>query len=173
MISMTASATNLELRDVPLPDPLIPTHGFWPWWMAAGLLVLLVLMVWRLLHPRRPAVVDLAQIRSQAHAEALAALDAAELAVGSREAAVEASLILRKYLSRAAADPALFETHEEFISRHDALSAINAPARSAASRGFSQLALLKYGPVEPSAKPAEILADARALLQTLHQGFAA
>jgi len=41
---------------------------------------------------------------------------------------VLASLILREYLSSAAGDPALFETHEEFISRHDALQSLTPDA---------------------------------------------
>jgi len=173
MISMTASATSLELRDAPLPDPLIPSYGLWPWWVAAGALLVLALIVWRLLRPRGPAAVDPVKMREQACGEARSALDAVDASITAREAAVQASLILRKYLSVAAGDPALFETHEEFIARHDALAALSEPARIAAADGFARLAALKYGPEEPAADAAEIISDARKLLETLHRGFVA
>lgn len=83
------------------------------------------------------------------------------------------SLILRKYLSAAANDPALFETHEEFISRHDSLQALKPEARAAAEAGFTRLASLKYAPEIQEDAPAQVIADSRALLETLHQGFAA
>jgi 4-amino-4-deoxy-L-arabinose transferase-like glycosyltransferase len=173
MISMTISASALELRDGPLPDGLIPTHGMWPWWVGAGLVAVLALILWRLLRPRRPAAADPLESRHRAYVEALAALDAAQSAGGVREAAVQASLILRKYLSLAAADPALFETHEEFMARHHALSALTAPARSAAADGFARLARLKYGPGDPVVDSAALVSEARTLLETLHRGFAA
>jgi hypothetical protein len=90
-----------------------------------------------------------------------------------RNAAVLASLILRKYLSIAAGDPALYETHEEFVARHDALSALAAEARAATAEGFGRLAALKYAPEIPAAAEEEVIAQARTLLETLHHGFAA
>ena len=65
-----------------------------------------------------------------AFAEACAAMAAISTA-DVRDAAVLSSLILRKYLATAAGDPALFETHEEFVARHDALQR----ADSAGPRG--------------------------------------
>ena len=72
-----------------------------------------------------------------------------------------------------AGDPALFETHEEFVARHDALAALSADARHAAESGFSRLVALKYSPEIPQGDPKEVISDSRALLKTLHQGFAA
>jgi hypothetical protein len=67
----------------------------------------------------------------------------------------------------------LFETHEEFVSRHDALLALTPEARAATETGFTRLAALKYAPEIPDAVPAEVVAESRALLETLHHGFAA
>ncbi len=163
----------MELRDAPLPDGLIPSFGMWPWWLGSIIAAVLALVIWLLLRRRAPTAMDPLKSRARAYAEADAALAAPDPAAGARDAAVQASLILRKYLSLAASDPALFETHEEFIARHDALTALTPPARTAAATGFARLAALKYGPEEPSADPAAIRADARALLKTLHHGFAA
>jgi hypothetical protein len=71
-----------------------------------------------------------------------------------------------------AGDPSLFETHEEFLARHDGLLAFRSEARTAAQSGFSRLAALKYAPVTPSIAPTEVVADARTLLETLHHGLA-
>ena len=65
----------------------------------------------------------------------------------------------------------MFETHEEFISRHDSLQALTAEARAAAEAAFTRLASLKYAEEIPDDDPAEVIADARKLLETLHQGF--
>lgn len=164
------AAITLELRDAPPPDPLLPGIGLWPWCFAAALPVI-ALLVRLLVKRRKPAAVDPLKIRTQARNEAVAALDAVK-STDPRDAAVQSSLVLRKYLSLAAQDPALFETHEEFIARHDAMAGLNEIARAAAAEGFSRLAALKYAPVSPQADAAAVLTDSRRLLDTLHHGFA-
>ncbi|HSP44093.1 MAG TPA: hypothetical protein VLO11_14560 [Luteolibacter sp.] len=165
------AATTLELRDAPPPDPLLPGIGLWPWWFAAVVPVI-ALIVWIMFKHRKPAAVDPLKIREHALHEAVAALDAVQTN-DPRDAAVQSSLILRRYLSLAVHDPALFETHEEFIARHDALNGLNDNARAAAADGFARLAALKYAPVTPQADAATILTDSRQLLHTLHHGFVA
>lgn len=167
---MTAAIT-LELRDAPPPDPLLPGIGLWPWWFAA-IVPVIALIVWIRFKRRKPAAVDPMKIREQSWREAVAALDAVHTN-DPRDAAVQSSLILRRFLSLAVHDPALFETHEEFIARHDALNALNENARAAAADGFARLAALKYAPVSPQADAAAVLTESRQLLQTLHHGFAA
>jgi hypothetical protein len=111
-------------------------------------------------------------MRKAAYAQAAAALEEIE-AVPARDAAVRSSLILRKYLSAAAGDPALFETHQETISRHDALKGFSEEARATTGRGFARLAALKYAAEIPDAEASEVVAESRALLETLHHGFRA
>ncbi len=165
------AATTLELRDAPPPDPLLPGIGLWPWWFAAVVPVI-ALIVWIMFKRRKPAAVDPLKIREHAWQEAVAALDGVQTS-DPRDAAVQSSLILRRYLSLALHDPALFETHEEFIARHDALNGLNDNARAAAADGFARLAALKYAPVTPQADAATVLTDSRQLLHTLHHGFVA
>ncbi|MCU0748262.1 MAG: DUF4381 family protein [Akkermansiaceae bacterium] len=168
---MPEPTTRLEFAAPPSPEALLPTYGLWPWWVAAGVLVLLAIVV-MIRRRRKKTVYDPVAARNAAFHEALAAMKEAR-AENPREAAVKSSLILRRYLSAAAADPALFETHEEFISRHDALQALTPDARTATETGFSRLASLKYAPEIPEADPDAVLNDSTALLQTIHLGFAA
>ena len=87
---------------------------------VAVVLVFVVLAIF-IFKKKRSAPFDPLAIRQAAHAEAVAALE--NITTGTaRDAAIQSSLILRKYLSAAAGDPALFETHEETISRHEALT---------------------------------------------------
>lgn len=153
------------------PEMLVPDHGLWPWFTAAAVVIALGMAVMVYVRRKKP-VFDPRAVREAAFADACAAL-AGVATDDVRDAAVRSSLILRKYLAAAAGDPALFETHEEFVSRHDALQALKADARAATETGFTRLAALKYAPEIPTAVPAEVVAESRALLETLHHGFAA
>ncbi|MDP3851565.1 MAG: hypothetical protein Q8Q59_13740 [Luteolibacter sp.] len=169
---MNENTHRLVLQEAPAPEELIPDFGLWPWWLAAGVLALAIITVLVFLKTRKPAAAVSATLREIAFREALAALDESA-ANDSRSAAVQSSLALRRYLSVTAADPALFETHEEFISRHDALRVLTADARTAAESCFSRLAALKYAPEIPDMPAADVFTESRALLETLHHGFAA
>lgn len=160
---------SLELIEPAAPDDLLPTD-IQPWMWVAGVLVILIvigLLVWKMKHK---ASVDPHAIRSQAYRLAAAEFDQLK-AAGPREAAILSSLIIRKYLSVAAGDPALYETHEEFVSRHDSLNALTPQARQACTEGFARLAEWKYAPESPADTAEEILAANRRLLETLNAGF--
>jgi hypothetical protein len=170
---MNENATGLELKDAASPEALLPDHGLWPWWATAVLLALVIAVVLFLVFKkRRSAAEDPRKVREDAFRKALASLSGIRTD-DPRDSSVQCSLALRKYLSVAAADPALFETHEEFICRQDALQALSDAARSAAGSGFSRLAALKYGPEIPGTPAAGVIAESRALLETLHHGFTA
>jgi len=167
---MNENATGLELKPPPSPEALLPDHGLWPWWASAILLATAVAVVlYVVFRKRRPAAID---ARGNAFREANGALSGIKTD-DPRDAAVQCSLVLRKYLSAAAADPALFETHEEFIARRDALSSLTETARAAAESGFTRLAALKYGPEMPGTPAADVIAESRSLMETLHHGFSA
>lgn len=168
---MAETVTSFELKEPAPPDALVPSIGLWPWWVAGAAVVLLAIIL-MLVFRKRTRPVDPAAARNAAFKDAMAALGGVA-ATRAREAAVQCSLILRRYLSTAAGDPALFETHEEFVARRDSLQALKEPAREAAATGFSRLAALKYAPEIPDADPNEVLSDSRKLLETLHGGFAA
>jgi LPXTG-motif cell wall-anchored protein len=169
---MNESPTVLKLMEPAPPGDLVPAHGLWPWFVAAGIALLVIAGVLWLLRKRRRPGESPAALREAAYRDALAALDGIPTDQ-SRTVAVQASLILRKYLATAAADPALYETHEEFIARHDSLQQLNPDVRSAASDAFRKLAALKYAPDISPEPPAGIREESRTLLETLHHGFAA
>ena len=129
------------------------------------------MIVW-LVFALRKQTRDPKSLRNAAYQDAISGLDP-NSATDPRDAAIRSSLVLRRYLSVAAADPALFETHEEFVSRHGALAALKPEVRETTSQGFAKLAAMKYGPESPATDPRGIMSDARQLLDTLHRGFAA
>ena len=161
-----------ELMEPSSPEALLPGIGLWPWWLAAGILLLSLLALAWFLHRRSRQKPDPSTQRNTAYSEAMASFENITGA-DPRNAAIQSSLILRRYLSIAAGDPALFETHEEYLSRHDALQALAPEVRETAAAGFSRLAALKYSPELPEADPQEIVSGSKDLLQSLHQGFIA
>lgn len=168
---MNENPTGLELQDAASSETLLPDHGLWPSWAAFVLLAIVIVLALHLVFRKRKAATkDPRKVREDAMREALAALSGIRTE-DPRDAAVQSSLVLRKYLSVAAADPALYETHEEFIARREALQALTETTRAAAESGFSRLAALKYGPVIPGIPAADIMAESRSLLETLHHGF--
>ncbi len=170
MMPMKEKTDSLQLIDPASPGPLLPDAGVPVVWIAAGIAALLVLLMILIRRKRKATSADPLAARKAAFTAALAALDDSG-GYDVRCTAVQCSLILRKYLASAGNDPALFETHEEFISRHDALQALTPDARAAAESGFARLSALKYSPVLPPADAAAILTGSRALLETLHHGF--
>ena len=169
---MKEKSASFELMEPAHPEALIPDSLLDPWMIPAAVALLLMLTLWIILWKRIKPAPDPLAIRKVAYQEAADGLDKITTA-HARDAAVLASLILRKYLSIAANDPALFETHEEFISRHDSLDALMLDARHAAEAGFDRLASLKYAADAPNAGPQEVVGECRLLLETLHHGFAA
>jgi hypothetical protein len=131
--------------------------------------VMLVVAIVKLCTRKKP--IDPVTLRQQAYQRALQAFNDATAADG-REAATQASLILRRYLATASGDPALFETPEEFIARRDSLKSLAEEAREAAREQFDRLAALKYSKDVRSAESAPIFESSRALLETLHRAFA-
>lgn len=153
------------------PEALVPDFGFGFLGVAAPVVVIaIILLVWRRWN-RKPEAARLGAIRLAAFCQANDALTACA-PVNARDAAVQASLILRRYLAVVARDPALYETHEEFVLRHDSLLEFSVEARSAVSVGFGRLAALKYTLETPTVTAADVIAEGRALLKILHHGFA-
>ncbi|MES2658906.1 MAG: hypothetical protein V4689_09820 [Verrucomicrobiota bacterium] len=169
---MNGAPRNFELLEPPSPEALVPDSRMEPWIIVAAAVLVLGLLAILLFRKKKSPAAVLTEAREAAHKEAVAALDAIS-STGTRDVAVQCSLIVRKYLSAAAADPALFETHEEYISRHEALKNFTEDARTAAGNGFTRLAALKYAADVPDVTADEVITESRALLETLHHGFRA
>ncbi len=136
--------------------------------IVVGVLMLLIVVV-KLTRKKGP--IDPLTLRRQAYEAALRSINEAPSSDG-REAATLASMILRRYLATVSGDPALFETHEEFIARRDSLKSLAEEAREAARVQFDRLAALKYSKDIRAADSAPIFESSRALLETLHRAFA-
>ena len=158
----------MALRELVPAEPLLPDPGLPPWaWAAIALAVIALAGLVMFLRRQKSAIPDLRLAREQAYRQALGELEPVPVG-GIQEAATKVSVALRRYLAAAAGDPALFETHEEFISRHEALARYPEALRQATSEGFSHLARLKYGR-DARGEPEALFTAARQLLDRLHQ----
>lgn len=151
-------------------EPMIPKSEI-PWLWIALISAILAVILAIVIYQRRKRANDPKKIREHAFQQSLADLDAITHA-DAQSAAVQSSMILRKYLSIAADDPALYETHEEFIARHDALQKIPQQKRNETSATFARLAALKYAPTTPDAHAEPIIGESRDLLVSLHAALA-
>jgi len=165
-----APAPNLQLQEPLSPESLVPAVDLTWLWIGLAAFALIVVLAILLRKKRGAAPPDPKAARLAAYRNALKAFENLQ-APTAREAAVQSSLILRRFLADAAGDPSLFETHEEFISRQNALNALSPEARDACAQGFNQLARLKYAPRVQAEDPVTVVADSRQLLETLNKGF--
>lgn len=170
---MKEKPVTYELLEPVSPETLVPHSWVEPWMIIAAVAAFFLLagLVWSLTR-KKPGPPDPRLAQEAARAEAAAALDKIG-EVPPREAAVVSSLILRKYLATAAGDPALFETHEEYIGRHEALKDFSEEARGSATLGFTRLAAIKYSPEDPDMETPQVIAGSRSLLEILHTGLRA
>lgn len=166
---MSDRDTKFELVENQEAMKLVPTMELELWWflVGAGVLILLGVAGYLLLR-KQPTAHDPKRVRREAYFEALAGLRKLEGMPG-KEQVVAASLALRKYLALSMDEPALFETHEEFIGRHDALKHLSEELKIAIQGFFTELAAVKYGPVEDSMEPETgIQTRAIELLERIH-----
>jgi hypothetical protein len=158
----------MALRDLVPAEPLLPDPALPPWaWVAIGLAIFAAAALVVFLRRAKAVVADPHHAREEAYLRAQQELEAAP-GGGMQEAATRVSVTLRRYLAAVSGDPALFETHEEFISRHAALASYPEEIRKVTAEGFSHLARLKYGP-EASGDPVALFGAARQLLDRLHK----
>lgn len=150
-----------QLHDIADPQPLLPgIHvPLWFWIclavaLGAVLSVLLFLLRRRRerLPPAPPAFFHDSRCALERLRESLPGRPLAEVAT-------EASLIMRHYLASTLREPALFETHEEFLGRADALDRLPAGARAHLLPLLDRLAQAKYGPSAPDPQTAATLVE--------------
>ncbi len=145
---------------------LVPTWEVQPWWFLVAGTVLLLIGLLIVLGKRRKLSHDPHQRKREAYRAAKAELESIAES-GSRETATAVSLALRNYLALSMDEPALFETHEEFIGRHEGLEGLPEDVRAETEAFFGKLAAMKYAPED---KPAEgdIRGQGLALLERIH-----
>ncbi|MES2997669.1 MAG: hypothetical protein V4733_12760 [Verrucomicrobiota bacterium] len=159
-----------ELAEPPPVEPLLPSwsYGTAAVFIIGALLVVVasLLFMRKVLAPRRTTPESIRATAWKNAQRSFAKLDPANV----RDAALGSSFIVRGYLAAAIGDPALFETHDEFLAREAPLAEFPEAIREKVRMLFSELAALKYGP-EEIGDPAAIVARSRATLQDIHQGF--
>lgn len=168
---MEETTPSLELRDIPDVTPMLP-HDWWPWWVWL-IIVAALLLLWLIIAQLRKPKNDLVSLRLQAYQEALRSLENAKSIDHPVALATALSLTLRRYLSVAFHDSSLFETHEEFLARHDALASLADETRSLLTTHFSTLCRYKYAPAEGPVDLSLLVPQATDLLHRLHAAAAA
>ena len=166
----------LQLRDVVPAEPLLSHPGL-PWWAwtasGVGVALLVGLAVLLVVRHRRTAFSGAEPVdREQAHREAVAAIEEC-VGLPRREAALRASGAIRLYLAKVCEDPSLYETHEEFLARHQALQRFPETTREQILMLLSRLAAEKYDQPGISAAPPDFPEQPLSVLRQIHQQSAA
>lgn len=167
---MEEKTPDLRLLEPVSPESLLPDASPPVWPLIAAAVLILLLIGWLIFRKNTKESAAVINRRKEAYEKAKKAISGIKVE-HSRHAAIQVSLILRRYLAEATNDPALFETHEEFVTRRDSLERLTPAARSACGDGFQQLAALKYAPEVPDVDPQGVVNDGAQLLETIHAGF--
>ncbi len=165
---MADSKTKLELVESHEAMDLVPTWELEWWWIALPMLVLVILVLLGIVIFKKSRGNDSSNLKREAFQQAMAKLVKLDKALG-KENVITISLVLREYLAKIMNEPALYETHEEFIGRHDAIKGLNEELKVELSEYFSKLASLKYGPDEGAVSDVELLKrGAENMLERIH-----
>lgn len=161
----------LQLRDLVPAEPLLSHPGL-PWWawalIGAGTTLLILAVVGLVRRKKRQSPPPLPVDADLAYREAVGVIEESA-GLPQREAAMRASGAIRLYLAKVCEDPSLYETHEEFLARHQSLERFPETTREQVSMLLTQLAALKYDrPVSPEAH-ADFAERPLAVLRQLHQ----
>ena len=70
-------------------------------------------------------------------------------------------------------DPALYETHEEWVARHDSMEAFGEDLKQQTQSLFARLAEWKYAPDDLGDEPSAMVDQSRHLLEAIHQEVSA
>jgi hypothetical protein len=157
----------LNLPDIPDVNHLLPSPGI-PWWVWVIVLVVLAVGFW-LFRMARTRQTSPEAIAEKAYRQALASLEQSRSLPTILEQATATSLTLRSYFAQSLQDPSLFETHEEFMARHNALATLPEQTRGEIAGFFATLARYKYAPNESTAAKPQLVEDATTALHHWHQ----
>ena len=166
------NTTPLILHEPPIQEALLPSSIPWLWVaLGACTIIALATLIFVIIAKRRKPI-DPAAVRRAALAQSLREIEEAA-SLPPRIAALQTSLAIRRYMATAAGDPSLFETHEEFLARHPAITLWPPDTVHSLVSTLKHLAELKYRPLEDSQTPADFLTQSRSLLQSLDTQSAA
>ena len=164
-----------ELPELPheinSPEPWLP-GVYVPWWgwvlIGLAAILLLALLISLLKGKAPPAPADLPSLYAE-YCRELESLGKNLAGKPLAFVATEASLIIRGYLAKALAEPTLYETHEETLTRADALLTLPEGARERLTPLLHRLAEYKYGPSRTDESLASnLVTDCREVLSGVH-----
>lgn len=165
---MEGTGKKLELAESRDAIELVPTWEPQLWWFFAGAALVAAIVLVVILLMRKKPQVDLLREKREAYQEAKAAFVTGGCG-DTRETAIRVSMILRRYLARSMNEPSLFETHEEFIARHDGLKDLPDDVKSEVGSFFTKLAAVKYAPDDIAESDMQGTdANGAALLERIH-----
>ncbi|MBK1791262.1 DUF4381 family protein [Persicirhabdus sediminis] len=129
--------------------------------IAAGVIIVIAI-IWALRSPQKKYGKSQGQLAN----EALTSLKERCAELSNKELATELSLILRRFLDVTYQDPSIYQTHEEFILREDALLNIDNDKRSHLLDFLTHLNAFKYKQQSTAAQD-ELIKQANELLTQL------
>ncbi len=148
--AMPATPPSQLLDELPELEPAIsplPFMEITPWWLypslVAGGLLLAGLAYYLYRRSRRKVEVVPETAQQRAHAQ-LAELAQRIPELNLAALSIELSLILRGFITGETSDPALYETHQEFNQRLDALDHIPRSCQEETHSLLEKLAQMKY-----------------------------
>lgn len=104
-----------------------------------------------------------------AYRQALAQLEQSRGLSTILQQSTAVSLALRSYFAQALQDPSLYETHEEFMARHNSLTTLPEQTRGEIAQLFATLARYKYAPHDDLTSKPSLIDDATAALHLWHK----
>jgi len=148
----------------------MPTPVTWKDWCFMGSVLLMVMLIvfFVVRRLKRRSLAPSADLIAKAYRETLAALAICPT-TDRTQTATECSMLLRRYLSQITGDPALYQTHEEWVSRHDSLNSFSDALKEQTHTLFTNLAQSKYAPADHGDDPATIIEHSRQLLEAINR----
>jgi hypothetical protein len=151
---------NDDFHDIPDPTPHLPGIQL-PWYLwAVAALVLLALIILITVLIRNRSKPSTSAFIEETYGNSRKLLEALLEQINDHplsHLATQASFAVRGYLAACLSEPALYETHEEFLLREDALERLPAGSRDRLNPFLEELATLKYSPSTPDPAAAETL----------------
>jgi hypothetical protein len=160
---MADSKTKFELAESHEAMDLVPNWQMEWWYIVLAVAILVILILLGYLFLKKSKIQDPNYVKRQAYQEALAGFGKLDASIG-KENVIIVSLVLRQYLAKVMNEPALYETHEEFIGRHDAIKNLSEDLKIEITDHFSKLAAIKYGPDEGTVTDVEMLKQASIII---------
>ncbi|TAG09564.1 MAG: hypothetical protein EAZ42_06350 [Verrucomicrobia bacterium] len=165
---MKSEELNFALLEPESVHKKLPEHSLDGATIVIAVLILAIAIAAILFWKNRKRAIDPHAEQKRAFKQASEALNRLT-EMDTRASALSASHILREYLEQSERDSALFETHEEFSLRADALGHLGEQTRTHLYNYFAKLSRCKYASDLPPMQPSAIIHEGIELLNSLNR----